>query len=45
MRIIYGGSVNGNNIKNIMSKDIDGCLVGGASINAESFFKILLEAN
>lgn len=43
--IIYGGSVNSNNIKNIMSKDIDGCLVGGASINAESFVKILLEAN
>jgi triosephosphate isomerase len=41
IRIIYGGSVNGNNVKNIMSRDIDGCLVGGASINAESFNKIL----
>jgi triosephosphate isomerase len=41
MRIIYGGSVNTENIKTLMNKDIDGCLVGGASINAESFSKII----
>lgn len=45
IRIIYGGSVNANNIKNIMNEDIDGCLVGGASINAESFNQIIIGAN
>jgi triosephosphate isomerase len=41
-RIIYGGSVNHMNIKELMSiPDIDGCLVGGASLNVSSFFKII----
>lgn len=41
IRIVYGGSVNGNNINNLLKKDIDGFLVGGASINAENFVKII----
>ncbi|VEU59277.1 Triosephosphate isomerase [Mesomycoplasma neurolyticum] len=40
--IQYGGSVNPNNIENLMSqKDIDGALVGGASLEAQSFIKLL----
>jgi triosephosphate isomerase len=40
--IQYGGSVKPDNVKEIMSKpDIDGCLVGGASLNAASFAKIV----
>jgi triosephosphate isomerase len=37
-RILYGGSVKPENIKGLMTKpDIDGALVGGASLKAESF--------
>jgi triosephosphate isomerase len=40
-RILYGGSVKANNIAGIMAQpDIDGALVGGASINAEEFVRI-----
>ena len=36
MRILYGGSVNAGNVKNLMSmSDIDGALVGGASLKAD----------
>lgn len=36
MRILYGGSVNASNIKNLMSmQNIDGVLVGGASLKAD----------
>jgi len=36
IRIIYGGSVNGKNCKNLCSQpDIDGFLVGGASLKPE----------
>ena len=39
--IQYGGSVKPNNIDEIMSmKDIDGVLVGGASLDPESFARI-----
>lgn len=37
IRVIYGGSVNTKNIRDIWNKDIDGCLVGGASINSQIF--------
>ena len=41
VRIQYGGSVKPTNIFEIMSqKDIDGALVGGASLEAESFARI-----
>ena len=40
--ILYGGSVKPENIKELMeAKDINGALVGGASLNAESFLKII----
>ena len=42
LRILYGGSVNPENIKGLMSQpDIDGALVGGASLKAESFAQIV----
>jgi triosephosphate isomerase (TIM) len=38
MRILYGGSVKPDNVKGLMSQpDIDGALVGGASLKADSF--------
>ncbi len=41
-RIIYGGSVKPDNISGLMAKpDIDGALVGGASLDAESFAGIV----
>jgi triosephosphate isomerase len=41
-RILYGGSVKGDNATELMSKtDIDGALVGGASLKAESFIPII----
>ena len=42
IRILYGGSVKPNTIEEQMSKsDIDGALVGGASLTAESFGQIV----
>ncbi len=42
VRILYGGSVKPENIKTLMSQeDVDGALVGGASLEAESFAKIV----
>ena len=42
MRILYGGSVKPENISELMAMDdIDGALVGGASLNPESFGKIV----
>ncbi len=42
--ILYGGSVKPENAFSLMSeKDIDGVLVGGASLNAGSFLKIFDE--
>ena len=42
MRIQYGGSVKGDNFEGLMSQpDIDGGLVGGASLKAESFIDII----
>jgi triosephosphate isomerase len=44
MRIIYGGSVKPDNVANLMGqKDIDGALVGGASLTVESFAKLVKE--
>ncbi len=41
-RILYGGSVKPANVKELMSEtDIDGALVGGASLEAESFAQIV----
>lgn len=41
-RILYGGSVKPDNIKNLMAEEgIDGALVGGASLNPASFASIV----
>jgi triosephosphate isomerase len=41
-RILYGGSVKPDNVRALMQvADIDGCLVGGASLKAESFLPLL----
>ncbi len=41
-RILYGGSVKPDNVRDLMQvADIDGCLVGGASLKAESFLPLL----
>jgi len=43
VRILYGGSVKADNMATLMKeKDIDGGLVGGASLEADSFAKIVL---
>jgi triosephosphate isomerase (TIM) len=42
LRILYGGSVKPDNISELMSQvDVDGALVGGASLEADSFAKIV----
>ena len=42
MRILYGGSVKPDNIDQLMAQtDIDGALVGGASLNADDFARIV----
>jgi len=42
LRILYGGSVKPGNIAELMAMpDIDGALVGGASLEAESFSRIV----
>lgn len=41
-RILYGGSVKPDNIDSLMSQpDVDGALVGGASLKAEDFSRIV----
>ncbi|MFN9742560.1 MAG: triose-phosphate isomerase [Acidobacteriota bacterium] len=41
-RILYGGSVKPDNVADLMREpDIDGALVGGASLEAESFAKLV----
>jgi len=41
-RILYGGSVKPNNVDGLMAQDdIDGALVGGASLKAEDFIRLV----
>ena len=41
-RVLYGGSVNAENAESLVAEGgVDGFLVGGASLKAESFFAIL----
>jgi triosephosphate isomerase (TIM) len=41
-RVLYGGSVKPDNVKGLMAQpDIDGALVGGASLDASSFASIV----
>jgi len=44
-RIIYGGSVNAENIKNYLRCGFNGVLVGGASLRAKDFLTIIKNAN
>ncbi len=46
LRIQYGGSVKPDNAKSLMSQpDVDGALVGGASLDADSFAAIVKAAS
>lgn len=45
MRLLYGGSVKGSNAKELFGQpDIDGGLIGGASLQAEEFLLIVRAA-
>jgi triosephosphate isomerase len=42
IRILYGGSVKPDNVKGLMAlPDVDGALVGGASLKSDSFLKLV----
>jgi triosephosphate isomerase (TIM) len=42
LRVLYGGSVKPDNVKGLMAlPDVDGALVGGASLTADSFLKLV----
>jgi len=42
IRLLYGGSVKAENITELMAmEDVDGALVGGASLEVNSFFQII----
>jgi len=46
LRILYGGSMKPDNAKELLGKpDIDGGLIGGASLKAEDFLGICTAAN
>ncbi len=45
MKFIYGGSVNRDNVKEYLTHDqIDGFLVGGASLDPQHFFDIIVSS-
>lgn len=45
VRVLYGGSVNSGNVVELLAQpDIDGALVGGASLKAEEFSKLIAAA-
>ena len=45
-KVLYGGSVNENNIDELLSNNVvDGCLIGGASLSVSSFSKMILITN
>ena len=46
LRLLYGGSVKGSNAADIFAvEDVDGALVGGASLTAADFVPIIAAAN
>jgi triosephosphate isomerase (TIM) len=46
LRILYGGSMKPDNVRALMSEaDVDGGLVGGASLQAESFVRMIKEGS
>ncbi len=45
-RILYGGSVKPDNATDLFAQpDIDGGLIGGASLKSEDFWEIVLAAS
>ena len=45
-RVLYGGSVKPDNIAKLIAEpDVDGALVGGASLDAKSFFAIISQSS
>jgi triosephosphate isomerase len=45
MRILYGGSVKPDNIASLLEQpDVDGALVGGASLDVRAFTEIVRAA-
>ena len=46
MQILYGGSVNAENAAALLSlSEIDGALVGGASLKTDAFTQIVTAGN
>lgn len=46
VRVLYGGSVNSGNVVELLAQpDIDGALVGGASLKADEFSKLIAAAS
>ncbi len=46
VRVLYGGSTNGSNAASFLSvKDLDGLLIGGASLNSDEFSTIVAAAH
>ena len=46
LRILYGGSMKPDNVRVLMAEpDVDGGLVGGASLSAESFIRLVKEGS
>jgi len=46
VRVLYGGSVKPENAAELLAlPDVDGALVGGASLEAASFWKIVSAAS
>jgi triosephosphate isomerase len=46
LRILYGGSMKPDNVRALMAElDVDGGLVGGASLQAESFVRMVREGS
>lgn len=46
VRVLYGGSVNSGNIAELLTQpDIDGALVGGSSLKADEFSKLISAAS
>ena len=46
MRLLYGGSMKPDNVRALMAEaDVDGGLVGGASLSAESFVRLVKEGS
>jgi triosephosphate isomerase len=46
IRVLYGGSVKPDNAEEILAQpDVDGALVGGASLDPEGFARIVASAS